>query len=153
MFDNTTAMAISKTVLLTEFVNFVFLFLLAFGFVFEIPLLMVGLTKLGVVQPATWKGGWRYAVVGSLVFGAFITPDGSGVTELIVAVPMCALYGIGTGLSYAVARGARNQEMETQRSPATARRAAARRRRPSAPKQAPVKPPVSERPPAVAESS
>jgi len=123
MFEYTVFLGIAKTVMATEFVNFVFLFLLAFGFVFEIPLVMVGLTRLGVVRPATWRGGWRYAVVGSLVFGALITPDGSGVTEIIVAVPMCALYAIGTGLSYAVARPAPQGE-DASPKPSTARRRA-----------------------------
>ncbi len=83
----------------TEFVDFVILFMLAFGLVFELPIIMVGVTALGVVEPPFWKENWRYAAGGILIFGAVITPDGSGVTMFLVALPMSILYIIGYAVS------------------------------------------------------
>jgi sec-independent protein translocase protein TatC len=71
------------------------IFLIAYGLVFELPIIMAGLTNLGVVQAEFWKENWRYAFVGMVIFGAIVTPDGSGITQLIVAFPMMLLYVIG----------------------------------------------------------
>jgi sec-independent protein translocase protein TatC len=77
------------------FVDFVLMFMLAFGLVFELPVVMVGITALGVVKPSFWKEYWRYSLAGILIFGAVITPDGSGVTMILVALPMIVLYVLG----------------------------------------------------------
>ena len=84
---------------LQEFLDFVLLFSLAFGLAFELPVLMYGLSSLGIVSPEFWARNWRYAAIGIFVFGAFITPDGSGVTMMLVSVPMLALYAGGYGAS------------------------------------------------------
>src|SRR2546422_6160477 len=78
-----------------EFLDFVLLFSLAFGIAFELPVVMYGLSVLGVVEPEFWKKNWRYAVVAIFFFGAAITPDGSGVTMMLVSIPMLALYAGG----------------------------------------------------------
>ncbi|HLF06700.1 MAG TPA: twin-arginine translocase subunit TatC [Thermoplasmata archaeon] len=105
LFQYTGVMGVDKTVAVTEFVDFVVLFMLVFGFIFDIPVFMAGLTWAGVVRAETWKGGWRWALVGSVLVGAFITPDGSGVTQMIVAIPMILLYAAGYGVSRAIERG------------------------------------------------
>lgn len=73
----------------------VLLLFVGMGLAFQTPVAMWGLTALGVVDPEIWKKYWRIAIVGIFVFGAVITPDGSGVTMLLVAVPMTLLYGVG----------------------------------------------------------
>jgi sec-independent protein translocase protein TatC len=78
-----------------EFIDFTLTFLVGFGLAFELPVFMVGLCALGLVQPDFWKKNWRYATVAIFVFGAIITPDGSGVTMFMVAIPMLVLYLAG----------------------------------------------------------
>lgn len=85
-----------------NFIDFVLLFSLGFGLAFQLPVLMYGLSVLGIVSADFWKRHWRVAIAGILVFGALITPDGSGITMMLVAIPMLVLYVIG----YAFARGA-----------------------------------------------
>lgn len=80
---------------ITDFISLILLFLLAFGLIFQLPLLMALLTAAGLVSARGWREGWRIAVVAILVFAAIITPDSSGVTQLMVAIPMMALYGAG----------------------------------------------------------
>ncbi|MEM0385376.1 MAG: twin-arginine translocase subunit TatC [Nitrososphaeria archaeon] len=50
---------------------------------------------MGIVNPDTWKKYFRYFVVFSVIYGAFITPDGSGITMWFVAAPMIVLYVLG----------------------------------------------------------
>lgn len=78
-----------------DFVSFVLLFLIAFGLAFELPVVMYSLSVVGMVSGEFWRKYWRFAVAAIFVFGAIITPDGSGVTMLVVAFPMVLLYVLG----------------------------------------------------------
>ena len=78
-----------------EFVTFVLQFLLAFGFSFQLPLVMYTIAASGMVDADFWRKNIRYAIVIIVIFGAIITPDGTGVTMMFVAGPMIALYTAG----------------------------------------------------------
>jgi sec-independent protein translocase protein TatC len=87
-----------------DFISFVLLFMLAFGLAFELPVLMYGLTALGIISSEFWKKNWRFAAIAIFVFGAIITPDGSGITMFLVALPMLALYVLGYAASVRLER-------------------------------------------------
>jgi sec-independent protein translocase protein TatC len=91
------AIAINLITFLTidSFISFTLLFMTAFGIAFELPLIMILLTSLDVVEPTFWKENFTYAFAAMCIFGAVITPDGSGVTMFMVAGPMIALYAAG----------------------------------------------------------
>jgi sec-independent protein translocase protein TatC len=78
-----------------DFVSFVLQFLLAFGISFQLPLVMYAATASGVTDAAFWRKNIRYAIVIIVIFGAVITPDGSGVTMWFIGGPMIALYVVG----------------------------------------------------------
>jgi len=78
-----------------DFVTFVLQFLLAFGFSFQLPLVMYAISASGMVDSDFWRKNIRYAIVIIVIFGAVITPDGSGVTMWFIAVPMIVLYVTG----------------------------------------------------------
>jgi sec-independent protein translocase protein TatC len=78
-----------------EFVTFVLQFLLAFGFSFQLPLVMYAISMSGMVGKDFWRKNIRYAIVIIIIFGAVITPDGTGVTMMLVAGPMIGLYVLG----------------------------------------------------------
>ena len=78
-----------------DFVTFVLQFLLAFGFSFQLPLVMYAISASGMVDSDFWRKNIRYAIVAIVIFGAVITPDGSGVTMWFIAVPMIILYVAG----------------------------------------------------------
>ena len=78
-----------------DFVTFILQFLVAFGFSFQLPLVMYAISVSGAVDPAFWRKNIRYAIVAIVIFGAVITPDGSGVTMWFIAGPMIALYVAG----------------------------------------------------------
>jgi len=78
-----------------DFVTFVLQFLLAFGLSFQLPLVMYAVTGSGIIDSNFWRKNIRYAIVIIVIFGAVITPDGSGVTMWFIAGPMIALYFAG----------------------------------------------------------
>ena len=78
-----------------DFVSFVLQFLLAFGLSFQLPLIMYALSASGMVDSKFWRRNMRYAIIGIVIFGAVITPDGSGVTMWFIGGPMLALYFAG----------------------------------------------------------
>jgi sec-independent protein translocase protein TatC len=78
-----------------DFVTFVLQFLLAFGFSFQLPLVMYAISASGMVDSDFWRKNIRYAIVVIVIFGAVITPDGSGVTMWFIAIPMIVLYVAG----------------------------------------------------------
>ncbi len=80
---------------ISEFIMFILMFCLAVGITFELPIIMWGVTKIGLVKPESWKKNVRYFIAFSVVYGALITPDGSGVTMWFIALPMIVLYGVG----------------------------------------------------------
>lgn len=80
---------------ISSFVSFMFMYTIAFGLSFEIPVFMVGLSRFGIVTADTWKKNWRYAVIGSLVYGMIFSPGVTGFTMVVIAIPMIALYFAG----------------------------------------------------------
>ncbi|MCZ6583147.1 MAG: twin-arginine translocase subunit TatC [Thaumarchaeota archaeon] len=78
-----------------DFVSFVLQFLLAFGISFQLPLIMYATTASGATDAKFWRRNLRYAIVVIIIFGAVITPDGSGVTMWFIAAPMIVLYLAG----------------------------------------------------------
>lgn len=74
-------------------------FLIAFGLAFELPILAVILTRIGLVNHVMLRRAWRLALVGVLLFAALITPTPDPINMLMVAVPLYALYELGILLS------------------------------------------------------
>lgn len=78
-----------------EFINFVMQFIVAFGLSFLLPIVMWVASSADLVDRYYWRRNIRYAIVLLAVFGALITPDGSGITMWFVALPLIALYALG----------------------------------------------------------
>ncbi|MGI0151882.1 MAG: twin-arginine translocase subunit TatC, partial [Thermoplasmata archaeon] len=95
LFEYVDAMGLVPVLGVQDFVAFTLLYSLAFGLVFELPIFVFALTRLGVVRASTWRKHWRGAILGSLLFGMIVTPDNSGVTMILVASPMIVLYLAG----------------------------------------------------------
>jgi sec-independent protein translocase protein TatC len=80
---------------INDFITFVLQFFLGFGIAFELPLIMYAISLTDLIEPKFWRHNFRYAIIILVIFGALITPDGSGLTMWLVAGPMIALYLIG----------------------------------------------------------
>jgi sec-independent protein translocase protein TatC len=82
-------------VTVSDFMTFVLQFMLGFGLAFQLPVIMFGLSLTGLVDSTFWSKNLRYAIVIISIFGALITPDGSGITMWFVSIPMIVLYVLG----------------------------------------------------------
>jgi sec-independent protein translocase protein TatC len=80
---------------------------LACGIVCQLPLVLMMLTVVGLVTPKGLLRQWRYALVGSFILTAVITPGDVVTAQVILAVPMALLYFLSVGLSWLVWRGRR----------------------------------------------
>ncbi|MHB1844836.1 MAG: twin-arginine translocase subunit TatC [Deltaproteobacteria bacterium] len=75
--------------------TFVLALELAFGLIFEMPLIITALAMLGVVTAKQLADKRRYAILGNTIAAAIITPTGDPLNLAIMAVPMCLMYEVG----------------------------------------------------------
>ncbi len=69
------------------------------GVVFEIPIVLFFLARLGVVTSGMLSRNRKWAVVGAFILGAIITPTLDPVNQILVALPIIVLYEFGIILS------------------------------------------------------
>jgi sec-independent protein translocase protein TatC len=77
---------------------------LAFGAVFQLPLISMLLAGLGIINTRMLISKWREIIVGIFVVGAIITPSVDVITLLIVSVPIVFLYLLSVLLTFLVER-------------------------------------------------
>jgi sec-independent protein translocase protein TatC len=80
---------------INKFVNFVSIFILAFGVIFELPIFMVFSAKVGLVARQTFERNRRYAVLIISILAALLTPTPDVVNMLLMGGPLYLLYEIG----------------------------------------------------------
>ncbi|MDO8682308.1 MAG: twin-arginine translocase subunit TatC [Armatimonadota bacterium] len=71
---------------------FIVKMLFAFGVVFELPVVLMFLGKLGIVDSKMLRAYWRQAILLMAVVAAIATPSADAFTMIIMAVPLCFLY-------------------------------------------------------------
>ncbi len=77
------------------YISFVTRFLLAVGLVFETPLIIFFLAKIGVITPQMLARSRRYAIVVAAAVAAVLTPTTDPFTMLLVMGPLILLYEFG----------------------------------------------------------
>jgi sec-independent protein translocase protein TatC len=80
---------------ISRFVNFVTLFILAFGAIFELPVFMVFLARVGVCPRSFFAKNRRYAVLLIAIVAAMLTPTPDVVNMLLMGGPLYLLYEAG----------------------------------------------------------
>ncbi len=85
-----------------EYLDFSTKLLFIFGLLFELPVALTGLARLGIVSVEYLKRNRKYAVILAFVVGAFLTPD--VVSMILMALPLMVLYEIGILGAYLVSR-------------------------------------------------
>ena len=95
LYNYGQAIGVETFLNINEFISFVLQFFLGFGIAFELPVIMYAISLVGIVDSKFWKDNFRYAVIILVIFGAVITPDGSGITMWFIALPMITIYLIG----------------------------------------------------------
>jgi sec-independent protein translocase protein TatC len=88
---------------------------LASGLVFELPIIIYFLTKIGLVTPETLKKYRKYALVIVLILSAIITPPDIA-SQIIVAIPILILYQVSIYISKVVVKNQQKQAQKNVRS-------------------------------------
>ena len=81
-----------------EYLSFSIKFLLAFGLVFEFPVVLVLLARIGVVDARTLAKQRKYAILLIFVFAAVMTPPDL-ISQVLMALPLMGLYELSILLS------------------------------------------------------
>lgn len=81
-----------------RYFDFALSFVLPFGFVFELPLIITILAKLGILTSKFLGKYQRIVIFLSFVLGAIITPTPDIFTQSMIALPMIILYEVGYGI-------------------------------------------------------
>jgi sec-independent protein translocase protein TatC len=99
MYPFTTSLGVEPFFSLDAFMSWITCIFVATGTTFLIPVFMILLSFLRIVSPEFWKSKWRTAFLFLLVFSAIITPDQTGITMVLLFVPLVALYLFGIVLT------------------------------------------------------
>lgn len=84
---------------LDAFMSWVIAILITTGVIFLLPVFMTVLSYLGLVSSDFWKEKWRFSFLCLLIFSAIITPDGTGISMILLFAPLAVLYMGGSMLA------------------------------------------------------
>jgi sec-independent protein translocase protein TatC len=82
-----------------EYLTFSVKFLLGFGLVFEFPVVLVLLAKIGIIDSKMLAKQRRYAILLVFIVAAAVTPSPDLLTQVLTAIPLIALYELSILLS------------------------------------------------------
>ncbi len=89
----------SAQIRISSYISLMLTLLLWMGIVFETPIVLFFLSKIGIVTPEFLARQRRYAIVAAFILGAAITPTFDPINQSLVAVPIIVLYEVGIWLS------------------------------------------------------
>lgn len=104
LYPFTTSIGAAAFFSVDEFVEYVFTLTIAVGLVFLLPVFMVLLSWMRIISAGFWKKKWRFFLLFFLIGAAIITPDGTGITMIMLFVPLMALYLAGYACALKVER-------------------------------------------------
>lgn len=98
MAEMSTEMNIQQTIGINEYFQFLLQLTLPFGIVFELPMVVLFLTRLGIITPQMLSKFRKYAYFILMVIADIITPT-DVMSLFIVSIPLCILYEISILIS------------------------------------------------------
>ena len=98
-----------------KYIDFCLKFILAFGFLFELPVIVVFLTRMGIVTTEFLSKNRKYAVLIAFVLAAFLTPTPVAFNQTLMAVPIIVLYEIGIVASKVLNRKSSRKEEDNEK--------------------------------------
>ena len=93
------AIDIRPAIRIGEYLSFSSNLLLAFGVIFELPILSYFLTRIGLINHGFLIRQFRYALILIFLLAAILSPPDI-VSQALLALPLTLLYGVGIGVSY-----------------------------------------------------
>lgn len=94
-----------------EYMGLVTTLVLAFGLMFQLPVVLSLLGRVGIIGASALRKGRRYAIVGIAAFSALVTPN-DVVSMFVMAVPVYVLYEISIWIVAAIERARAKEEAE-----------------------------------------
>lgn len=79
---------------LSSYINFMILFTLPMGLIFQLPVISLALARIGLLDAAPMRAYRRHAIIVILSIAALITPTVDGLTQCLVALPLYLLYEV-----------------------------------------------------------
>lgn len=109
------AEVVENQIKIGSYISLVRASVIASGFIFELPIIIYFLSKVGLVTPEFMRRNRKYALVIVLILAAVITPPDIS-TQIIVAIPILILYEISIFISKMVVRreNKKNKKLTTQ---------------------------------------
>jgi sec-independent protein translocase protein TatC len=80
---------------ISSYIDFILKFTLAFGVVFEMPVVITLLSMLGIVTPQFLSKNRKYAILINFILAAILTPTPDVVNQSLMAGPLIILYEVG----------------------------------------------------------
>ena len=104
---------VSSMLSIHSYVSFVNMMLLAFGLVFEMPVIIFLLSKLGIIKPAFLKKNRGIIIVAIFIFASIITPP-DVISQLMLGIPMVILFEFSILICTLVYKGKKKEELESE---------------------------------------
>jgi sec-independent protein translocase protein TatC len=80
---------------ISSYIDFITKFTLAFGLVFQLPVVITLLSMMGIVTPQFLSKNRKYAILINFIIAAILTPTPDIINQSLMAGPLCLLYEIG----------------------------------------------------------
>jgi len=96
-----------------EYFEFYSWFLLGLGLVFQIPVVIFVLARIGIVTPGFLMRQFKFAVLVSFIVAAIVTPSADVVNQTLLALPMMGLYLLGVLVAWMFGRARRKPDDPT----------------------------------------
>ena len=100
---------VTNQIALTSYVSSITLMTLLMGLLFELPVLILFLTKIGIITPKHLRKYRKHAIVGLLIVAGVITPSPDVFSQLIVFFPLYSLFEFSLALSSRIYRKKQEQ--------------------------------------------
>jgi len=97
-FVNYGAEVVEQAWSIERYFEFVLLLLFSTGIAFQIPVIQLILSFLGIISSQTMLSGWRFVVLGAVILGAILTPSTDPLTQSLLAGAVLGLYFGGIGV-------------------------------------------------------
>jgi sec-independent protein translocase protein TatC len=91
-------MELKAEIRISEWLSFAVMLPLMFGISFQLPLVMLFLTKINVFKVDHYKAQWKIAVLAIAIISMVLTPTPDPATMLLMMIPLLLLYGLGIAL-------------------------------------------------------
>lgn len=112
-FLEITSEDVQAVLSIDAYLNMATMLLLAFGLSFQLPIVVYFLARIGLIDHKDMIGGFRYSIVAIFVVAAVLTPP-DVISQLLMAVPLIVLYGVGIIIAWSVSTKVREPEEAPQ---------------------------------------